>query len=70
MENFRLTAVHEMMKRKPVEIVYPSNKTSDYFGQNVFGKEKMKKYLSKEAYRSVILSMDTGSIRCSAATMR
>ena len=34
-----------------VEIDYPSNKISDYFGINVFDKQKMQKYLSIEVSR-------------------
>ncbi len=61
MANLRFQALQEVLRRKPVEIDYPSNKISDYFGINVFDKQKMQKYLSVEAYNSVQHSIDKGS---------
>jgi glutamine synthetase len=57
----RFQALQEVMRRQPVEINHPSLKISDYFGINVFDKQKMQKYLSLEAYRSVQRSIDKGS---------
>ncbi len=39
---------------------YPSNRISDYFGQDVFDKQKMQKFLSREAYMSVQNSISKG----------
>jgi glutamine synthetase len=61
MASLRFQALQEVLRRKPVEIDYPSNKISDYFGINVFDKQKMQKYLSLEAYSSVQRSIDKGS---------
>ncbi|MEE9461262.1 MAG: glutamine synthetase III [Bacteroidales bacterium] len=61
MASLRFHALQEALRRKPVEIDYPSNKISDYFGINVFDKQKMQKYLSVEAYNSVQHSIDKGS---------
>ena len=61
MASLRFHALQEALRRKPVEIDYPSNKISDYFGINVFDKQKMQKYLSLEAYSSVQRSIDKGS---------
>ena len=58
MANLRFQALHEVLRRQPVEIEYPSNKVSDYFSINVFDKQKMQKYLSLEAYRSVQRSIE------------
>ncbi len=61
MASLRFQALQEVLRRKPVEIDYPSNQISDYFGINVFDKQKMQKYLSLEAYSSVQRSIDKGS---------
>ena len=61
MATIRFQALQELFKRQAIEVKYPSNKASDYFGINVFGKSQMKKYLPKEAYKSVIKSIDSGT---------
>ena len=38
----------------------PSSKVSDYYGVNVFDKEKMHKHLSKEVYKQVMEATNTG----------
>ncbi len=54
MAEFRFKALQEVISRQPKEIIREDNLTSDYYGINVFGKTKMKKYLSKEAYKAVV----------------
>jgi glutamine synthetase len=61
MANLRFQALQEVLRRQPVEINQPSLKISDYYGINVFDKQKMQKYLSLEAFRSVQRSIDKGS---------
>jgi glutamine synthetase len=39
----------------------PGKKTSDYFGMNVFNRETMSKYLSKETYEIVTKAIDEGA---------
>ena len=56
----RFQAIMEAYSHKPVQIEYPSKKTSDFFGVNVFDKEKMQKYLSKDAYDGVIECIEKG----------
>lgn len=53
MENLRFKALSELFERKPEDVVLPSVKTSDYFGENTFNKKAMQAYLSEEAYQSV-----------------
>jgi len=53
MAEFRFKAMEEVLNRKPIEIVREENLVSDYFGMLVFDNAKMKKYLSKEAYKAV-----------------
>ncbi len=60
MANLRFQALQEVLRRQPVEVENPSHKISDYFGINVFDEQKMQKYLSMEAYRSVKRSIEKG----------
>jgi len=61
MSTIRFKALQELFKRQAVAVEYPSYKASDYFGVNVFNMRKMKKYLSKEAYKSVEKAMLEGT---------
>lgn len=58
MSNFRFQALEAVLNRSIPEVKLPSNKISDYFNSNVFDKQKMKEYLSKEAYQGIINSID------------
>lgn len=53
MESTRFNALEEATNRKEVFVDLPKRNISEYFGENVFTLEKMKKYLSKEAFKSV-----------------
>ena len=57
----RFQALQEVFRRQPVQVSYPSNKISDYFGINVFDDSKMEKYLSREAYKSVQRAIEKGT---------
>jgi glutamine synthetase len=61
MSKFRFKALEKMFDRVPVDIQAPGPKTSDYFGQNVFSKEAMKKYLSETAYEHILDCISTGA---------
>ncbi len=58
---FRFKALEEVMNREPRPIVREENLTSDYYGSLVFDKPKMKKYLSREAYQSVVDAIESGT---------
>jgi len=60
MSNIRFQALQTVLTRTIPEIKTPSDKISDYFGANVFDKKKMKEYLSKEAFQSIINSIENG----------
>lgn len=60
MADFRFKALQKVIERQPVAIEREHNLTSDYFGINVFDRPKMKKYLSKEAYKAVSDAIDNG----------
>ncbi len=60
MSTIRFNALEELNNRPVPEVVFPSEKISDYFASDVFDLPKMQKYLSKEAYTNVINSIETG----------
>jgi len=60
MATLRFKALEDALKRKPVEITAPGEKISDYFGINVFDRDKMEKYLPKDANKAVIDAIDLG----------
>ncbi|WP_319591153.1 glutamine synthetase III [uncultured Draconibacterium sp.] len=62
MAQFRFKALDEVLNRKPVEIEREDNLVSDYYGMLVFDQAKMKKYLSREAYKAVTDAVERGTI--------
>ena len=61
MAQFRFKALEEVMNRKPVEVTREDNLTSDYYAMYVFDRPKMKKYLSREAYKAVVDAIVNGT---------
>lgn len=61
MATTRFAAIQEMFSRKPVEVQVPSQRLSELYGINVFDRTKMKKYLSKEAYKGVEKAIEEGT---------
>ena len=61
MSQFRFHALKEVLNRQPAEVVWEENLVSDYFGMKVFNQEKMKKYLSKEAFEAVSNAIENGT---------
>lgn len=61
MAQFRFKALDEVLNRKPVEIEREENLVSDYYGMLVFDQTKMKKYLSREAYKAVSDAVERGT---------
>ncbi len=49
----RFRALENSSNRKPIVVIAPSSKVSDFYGINVFDKEKMHKYLSKQVFRQL-----------------
>ena len=60
MSNIRFQALQTVLTRTIPEFKAPSAKASEYYGINVFDKKKMREFLSKEAYESIISSIDHG----------
>jgi len=60
MSSLRFHLVKEAFSHAPVCAVAPSKKTSEYYGVNVFNRDKMSKYLSKETFKIVTDAIDNG----------
>lgn len=60
MATLRFDALSKAMSRKPIVAEAPLLKTSDYFGVKVFDRNKMLKYMSKDAFNAVIAAVDKG----------
>ena len=60
MAHIRFAALEEVFSRQPNSVKAPSGKVSDYYGCNVFDNEKMRKYLSSDAYEKVMEAIDKG----------
>ena len=60
METLRFQVVGEAFKKKPLDVIAPAERPSELFGKKVFTREKMFKYLPKEAYEKMIDVMDNG----------
>src|SRR5476649_396279 len=57
----RFKALEAVLTRVPVEVTLPSAKVSEFFGENVFGIDAMREYLSEEGFKSVMSAMEHGS---------
>lgn len=60
MSKLRFEAVSAASNRKPVEVDRPLAKTSEYYGEKVFNRKAMMKYLSKETYTIISQVIDKG----------
>jgi glutamine synthetase len=60
MTNFRFKALEAVLTRTIPEVKVPSTKISEYFGANVFDNNKLKEYLSNDAFLSIVNSIDDG----------
>ena len=56
----RFNALEQVLNRKTIEVDYTSGKISEYFGIYVFDRDKMRAYLSHDAYQRVIEAIDEG----------
>ena len=61
MGNLRFEAVAEAYKKKPLDVPTPSERPSEFFGKNVFNRQKMYKYLPREVYEKLIDVIDNGT---------
>ena len=61
MANLRFEVVAEAFNKKPVEVITPIERPSEFFGKNVFNRAKMYKYLPREVYEKLIDVIDNGA---------
>lgn len=54
----RFKAVEATLSREPIEVVVPSNRPSEYYGEYVFNREKMFKYLPKKTFEALVDAID------------
>ena len=60
MNNIRFRALELAMSREPRQVEFPSVKASEYFGELTFNRDAMREYLTEEAYRQVMNSIEKG----------
>ena len=61
MSLLRFKMVDAAINHRAVEVKAPEGRPSDYFAERVFGREAMKKYLSKADYRALLDTMQRGT---------
>jgi len=61
MANLRFKVVAEAFKKKPVDVVAPLERPSEFFAKNVFNRAKMYKYLPRDVYEKLIDVIDNGA---------
>ncbi|MCX6296880.1 MAG: glutamine synthetase III [Bacteroidetes bacterium] len=57
----RFKALETVLSRVPLDVHMPNNKVSEFFGENVFGIDAMREYLSEEGFNSVMAAMEQGT---------
>lgn len=57
----RFKALETVLNRTPINVVLPSIKVSEFFGENVFGIDAMREQLSEEAFDSVMAAIEQGA---------
>ena len=62
MSSIRITAVQELFSRTHKAVHSPAEKVSDYYGENIFDLEKMKKYLPSSAYENIKKAIETWGV--------
>lgn len=61
MSKLRFRVVEAAFKKRAAEVPAPAERPSDYFGQNVFNRAKMFKYLPEKAYERITDCIDNGA---------
>ena len=61
MANLRFQVVEEAFKKKPLDVITPVERPSEYFAKNVFNRAKMYKYLPADVYDKLIDVIDNGA---------
>lgn len=53
MKSLRSNSVESALNREKVQVKLPAKRISEYYAENVFTDETMKKYISEDAYKSI-----------------
>ena len=61
MSKLRFRVLETAFKKRAAEVPAPAERPSDYFGQNVFNRAKMFKYLPEKAYERITDCIDNGA---------
>ena len=61
MTSLRFDAVEHASARKPVDVIAPVERPSEFFGKKVFNRAKMYKYLPADVYEKLIDVIDNGT---------
>ena len=61
MPNLRFQVVEEAFKKKPLEVIAPTERPSEFFAKNVFTRAKMYKYLQRDVYEKMVDVIDNGA---------
>ena len=61
MSKLRFRVVESAFKKRATEVATPAERPPEYFGKNVFNREKMFKYLPEKAYAKLVDSIDNGT---------
>ncbi len=61
MANLRFQVVEEAFKKKPLEVIAPVERPSEFFSKYVFNRAKMYKYLPADVYEKLVDVIDNGS---------
>ena len=61
MTNLRFEAVTEASRKKPVDVIAPVERPSEFFGKKVFNRARMYKYLPADVYEKLIDVIDNGA---------
>lgn len=60
MSVLRFKALESVYTRRPLEVDAPSDKISDFYASNVFGKKAMREFLPDEVYKQVMEAIEKG----------
>ena len=61
MSKLRFRGVESAFEKKATELTTPAERPSEYYGELVFNREKMFKYLPERAYEKLVDSIDNGT---------
>ena len=61
MANLRFEVVAEAFKKKPLDVIAPVERPSEYYGKNVFNRAKMYKYQPRDVYEKLVDVIDNGA---------